>query len=140
MPELTRFHNYYDARVVATMRQPPVRNQTVIVRKHRTIQDRTLRYTFTPHYHPYVPQLVQRLVQQSVPGLQSIDTEYATPAVLNATVQGTQADGVSTTLTAGQMVQLPDGALINVPDTVRLVADRLVRVADLSKVTLTSDA
>src|SRR6266436_4589530 len=134
--QLARFHNYYDARVISTLRQKPARSGTVIVHKHRTIQDRTLRYLLTPHYHPYVPQLLERLVEKSVPGLQAIDTEYSTPAALSATAQVTLPDGTSATLAAGQTVQLADGALVNLPDPARLTADRFVRVADLSLATL----
>jgi hypothetical protein len=138
--QLARFHNYYDARVISTLRQKPARSGTVIVHKHRTIQDRTLRYLLTPHYHPYVPQLLERLVEKSVPGLQAIDTEYSTPAALSATVQVTLPDGTSATLAAGQTVQLADGALVNLPDPARLTADRFVRVADLSLATLAAGA
>lgn len=37
-------------------------------------------YAFTPHFHPYVSALLNRLIQRSVPGLQAADTEYKTNA------------------------------------------------------------
>jgi hypothetical protein len=46
--------------------------------KQITIQQRSLSYLFRVHFHPYVGQFVERLIEKSVPGLQSIDTEYLT--------------------------------------------------------------
>ncbi len=42
----------------------------------QVVKERELSYQFYAHFHPYVAQLVNRLVQQSVPGLQAADTEY----------------------------------------------------------------
>lgn len=42
----------------------------------QVIQERDLSYSFFSHFHPYVPQLLNRLIRQSVPGLQAADTEY----------------------------------------------------------------
>ena len=39
------------------------------------IRERTLSYTFRTHFHPYVGELVNRLVTGSVDGLQAADTE-----------------------------------------------------------------
>ena len=46
--------------------------------KHHTqeIKERSLTYSFHTHFHPYVPRLLSRLIQASVPGLQAMDTEY----------------------------------------------------------------
>ncbi|MGA9773952.1 MAG: insecticidal toxin protein [Blastocatellia bacterium] len=41
-----------------------------------TITDRKLSYRFYPHFHPYVAELVKRLIAGSVRGLQAADTEY----------------------------------------------------------------
>ena len=35
----------------------------------------TLTYSFSPHFHPYVPELLQKLVARSVAALQETDTE-----------------------------------------------------------------
>jgi hypothetical protein len=42
------------------------------------IRERTLSYTFRPHFHPYVGPLVHRLVTDSIDGLQGADTEDVT--------------------------------------------------------------
>mgnify|MGYP001793133692 CR=1 FL=1 len=45
------------------------------LRKTTIVQSRDLEYQFYLHSHPYILELVQRLVRQSISGLQSIDTE-----------------------------------------------------------------
>ena len=42
------------------------------------IRERTLSYAFRTHFHPYVGQLVHRLVTDSIDGLQGADTEDVT--------------------------------------------------------------
>ena len=42
------------------------------------IRERTLSYAFRAHFHPYVGQLVHRLVTDSIDGLQGADTEDVT--------------------------------------------------------------
>ena len=42
------------------------------------IRERTLRYAFRTHFHPYVGELVHRLVTDSLDGLQGADTEDVT--------------------------------------------------------------
>ena len=41
-----------------------------------TVRERTLNYQFRPHFHPYVAELVDRLLESSIAGLQAADTEY----------------------------------------------------------------
>lgn len=41
----------------------------------------SLSYTFSPHFHPYAPELLERLIADSVRGLQDADTEPAVPPV-----------------------------------------------------------
>jgi hypothetical protein len=55
------FHSLSDAKAVA---------------QHHVIERRTLSYDFTLHQHPYAGELMQRLLEGSVQGLQSADTEY----------------------------------------------------------------
>ncbi len=43
-----------------------------------SVTERTLAYQFSLHQHPYVRELVQRLVEKSVPGLEAADTDYVT--------------------------------------------------------------
>ncbi|MCI0721216.1 MAG: insecticidal toxin protein [Acidobacteria bacterium] len=72
-----KFHGYYDAKAgTALAYKPDVVWLTTTVRKHTIIQDRKLSYRFYPHFHPYVAELVRRLIEKSVPGLQAADTEY----------------------------------------------------------------
>jgi hypothetical protein len=42
------------------------------------VVEQTIGYTFSTHYHPYVPDLMTRLVNGSVPGLEGTDTDYQT--------------------------------------------------------------
>jgi hypothetical protein len=44
--------------------------------KHIIIQEREVSYRFAPHAHPFVPNLIRRLIERAVPGLQAADTEY----------------------------------------------------------------
>lgn len=72
------FHSYYDeqvglsAAVTAESLSPLARGKEI------TVEQRSLSYIFYTHFHPYVADLVQGLIEQSVPGLQSLDTEYVT--------------------------------------------------------------
>ncbi len=45
-------------------------------KKITTVYDRKLSYRFYPHFHPYTDELIKRLNERSVSGLQSTDTEY----------------------------------------------------------------
>lgn len=67
------FHGYYDAKV-RPYGAPGGRTKTV--EKHFLIQARELSYRFRPHFHPYVTELVGRLLQGSVRGLLDADTAY----------------------------------------------------------------
>lgn len=44
--------------------------------KHTKTEERKLSYRFTLHTHPYVPQLVERLINDKIPGLLGADLEY----------------------------------------------------------------
>lgn len=44
-------------------------------------RDRAARYRFNTHYHPYVSELVRKLLRGSVRGLLDADTEYGTDAL-----------------------------------------------------------
>jgi hypothetical protein len=57
------FHNYADA--------SPERPDDLLA---TTTRERTLSYQFRNHFHPYVSELVDKLVTGSVPGLQAADT------------------------------------------------------------------
>ncbi|HYC29964.1 MAG TPA: hypothetical protein VEB42_14125, partial [Chitinophagaceae bacterium] len=42
----------------------------------QVVTERQLSYSFNSHFHPYVPQLLNKLITGSVPGLQAADTIY----------------------------------------------------------------
>jgi hypothetical protein len=46
------------------------------------IRERTLSYAFRPHFHPYVGELVHRLITDSIDGLQGADTDRSLVADL----------------------------------------------------------
>lgn len=48
---------------------------SIIFQSENVLVERTLKYAFYSHYHPYVTQLIQKLIAQSISGLQSADTE-----------------------------------------------------------------
>ena len=75
--ESSQFHGYYDAKVRPYLGYNSELGWTTeFTRKHTTIQERKLSYQFYSHFHPYVAELVQRLIAKSVSGLQATDTEY----------------------------------------------------------------
>jgi len=53
---------------------PPL--QPIEIKKHYIIQEREVSYDIRLHAHPYVRQLVKRLLQNEVRGLQDADTDY----------------------------------------------------------------
>jgi len=105
--------------------------------------ERELSYRFYPHFHPYLAELVRRLIEKSVPGLQAVDTEYlpksddgtlvvlpdstlvALAADLEVTLsggdtllEGTQIflpDGTTVTLAGGSAVTLPGSMVVTQP-------------------------
>jgi hypothetical protein len=100
-----------------------------------TFRDRSVSYQFFPHFHPYVPALIQRLNEGGFPELQDTDTLYlpqpnpppgqplqpltaiagSTRATLLANVMGTRPNGgPSVALSAGTPITLPAGTTINV--------------------------
>jgi hypothetical protein len=68
MNSTNRFHIYEVLALIVETKE----------RKYFIIQERTLRYRFFLHQHPYVQQLMQRLLRKGTPGLQAADTEYET--------------------------------------------------------------
>lgn len=72
-----QFHGYLDANVRPFLNER-IRpgGRSTKIRKHTTIQERTLSYQFYAHFHPYVEELTHKLITQSVSGLQAADTVY----------------------------------------------------------------
>jgi len=70
---VTSFHTNLDRELVELI--VPRKKNTPVV-KHTTIVTRNLSYKCYVHFHPYSKQLMRRLVQKSISGLQAMDTEY----------------------------------------------------------------
>src|SRR5690242_9631644 len=70
------FHGYYDVRTrpYQTYRQDLGWSKTIV--RHITTEERTLSYQFSPHYHPYIANLIKRLVEGDLADLQAADTDY----------------------------------------------------------------
>lgn len=83
------------------------------------ILERSLRYRFYPHFHPYPDELIKRLIEGSVRGLQDADTEYAEdePLVLPNSTLVRMPDGRSATLRDGIRVRLDDHTNVRLPDS-----------------------
>ena len=123
----TRFHGYLDSETRANQVYKPGLGWTATtIEKHITIQERTLSYQFYPHFHPYVTELVRRLTEGSVRGLQATDTEYvedpdgtletlpgSTIVALAADTKVTPSGGTERTVPRGARFTLPDGTAVN---------------------------
>ncbi|AKU92350.1 insecticidal toxin protein [Vulgatibacter incomptus] len=92
--------------------------------KYVVIQDRDVRYRFHSHSHPYIGQLVQRLLRGGVRGLQAADTDY---------VKG----GIS--LPGSVEVSLPKDAIVNLSaqSEITLLASVEATLSGGQKITLT---
>lgn len=93
----TVFHGYFDVKAVAEYDSQLV-----------NVLERSLSYRFYAHYHPFVTELLKRLVETSVSGLLDADTEYATPVQLSNQSQVDLPDGSSVSLAAGVVVIVAD--------------------------------
>src|SRR5262245_9167515 len=95
---------------------------------HTGATTRELSYRFYSHFHPYVTELVRRLIEGSVRGLQATDTEYADNpdgtlkvlpnsvlAALTADVNVTGPGNEQRTIQKGAQVRLFDGASVRLP-------------------------
>src|SRR2546428_608412 len=78
--------------------------ETVTGERHIVTQTRTLSYRFYPHFHPYVRELVKRLIEKSVSGLQAADTDYMQ-----------NSDGTFQTLPFSFEIALPMGLALQLP-------------------------
>jgi hypothetical protein len=72
------FHGYYDEQIGLSTAVDLQLMPELQFGKKITVQQRSLSYLFKVHFHPYVSKFVRRLLEESIPGLQSIDTEYLT--------------------------------------------------------------
>ena len=131
----SQFHGYYDAVVLPYQQDTPSRQGRTI-----TIQERELSYQFSAHFHPYVTELIQRLIEKSVRGLLAADTEYSTPVRLSAPALVKYPNGSTATLAQDTLVTLPEGAVINLTDgdrtPIQLSGNQVLKLADETPVTL----
>jgi Tc toxin complex TcA C-terminal TcB-binding domain/Concanavalin A-like lectin/glucanases superfamily len=114
MKEEQGFHNYYDA------------NYGMLSSKE--LMTREFSYRFYSHFHPYVAELVNRLVKKSILGLQAADTEYSssnnkgilevlpdsTLVALTADVEVTLSDGNKLKVSKGTQIFLLDGTGVTI--------------------------
>ena len=108
--ESTAFHGYSDNRA-------PFGSETFGSETLRRIRQFQLSYRFYPHFHPYPADLVRRLIEGSVRGLQDADTDYdeddgGRPALLPNSTRVRMPDG--------EAVILPDGTEVRVADVLNL--------------------
>ncbi|XHX76337.1 MAG: hypothetical protein RBJ76_18070 [Stenomitos frigidus ULC029] len=132
----SQFHAYYDA-VVLPYQQDTSYQQG---RTTTTIQERELSYQFSAHFHPYVTELIQRLIKKSVGGLLAADTEYSTLAKLAAPALVKYPNGSTATLAQDTLITLPEGVVINLTDggstPIQLSGNQILKLADETPVTL----
>lgn len=99
--------------------------------KYFIVQERTLSYRFTLHQHPYVQQLMQRLLRKGTPGLQAADTEYNTRIRLTHATQAKDQTGRGVQLAADEIVHLRDGtAAVLDGQNVRFAGSKVLKSLD----------
>ncbi len=98
---ITAFHGFYDSVYLDSKG----RTGTITGERHIVTQTRTLRYRFYPHFHPYVRALGKRLIEGSVAGLQSADTDYVQK----------NSDRTFATLPDSFQIALPIGLVVDLP-------------------------
>jgi hypothetical protein len=103
--------------------------------KYYVVQERDVSYHFYLHQHPYVRQLVQRLVRKGTNGLQAADTEYNTRVSLTNATPTKGSSGSSVQLPAGEIVHVPDGATATLDgNPVRFAGSKILKLSDDSAV------
>ena len=124
------FHGCYDANCGLNLCRP-----TNIDFRLTTILNRELSYRFYPHFHPHMGELVRRLIEKSVPGLQAVDTEYesnsdGTLVVLPDSTLVSLAADLEVTLSGGNKLKVSEGTQIFLPDetAVKLVGGSEVKL------------
>ncbi len=132
-----RFHGYLDTELVY---RPDRIIETKEI-KHFIIQEREVSYRFYPHFHPYVGQLIQRLLRKSISGLQAADTEYNTRIQLSNATAGKDPDGKIVQLASGETVNLLDGATAKLDDgrIIRFAGSKVLNQLDETPVTLSAN-
>jgi hypothetical protein len=131
------FHRYLDTEL-AFQRYRVVETKET---KHLIIQEREVSYRFNSHFHPYVGQLVRRLLRKSTAGLQAADTEYNTRVLLSAAVAAKDANSKLVQLSDGETVYLSDGAMVAESDgsLIRFAGPIVLRQPDGTLITPTAN-
>lgn len=97
------FHGYHDSEMVIWPEHAAKKKEM----KHFIIKEREVSYRFYPHFHPYAGQLIQRLLQKSIPGLEAADTEYApNGAVLPESIEITFGVNAEMNIPSGSQIML----------------------------------
>ena len=104
--------------------------------KYFVIQERELSYRFYLHQHPYVQQLVQRLLRKGTNGLQAADTEYNTRIKLTNATASRDSFGNPIQLAAGEIVYLSDGATATLEGSaIRFAGSKVIKLLNNFPVT-----
>lgn len=99
--------------------------------KYFVIQERELSYRFHLHQHPYVQQLLQRLIRKGTAGLQAADTEYNTRVRLTVATSAERLDGRPVQLAADEVLHIPDGATATLDGSaIRLAGSKVLTLLD----------
>src|SRR5258708_4882372 len=149
MNQVQSFHDSIDRNVRAFQNYKPGSGWGKGV-SHITFRDRSVKYLFFPHFHPYVAanralvagmklSLMERLKENGLAGLEDSDTLYmpqpntasglpltiirgSTRGPLTATLSATRVtDGAVLSLTAGTPITLPDATVVSVPNGTTVV-------------------
>jgi hypothetical protein len=128
------FHGYLDAEYVQSTTDLYTEGKKI---KHFIIQEREVSYRFYPHFHPYIGQLIQRLLQKSTAGLQAADTEYNTRVQLSNSTGAKDPDGKGVQLASGETVNLLEGATAKLGDgkVIRFAGSKVLNQLDGTLVT-----
>ncbi|HVQ40077.1 MAG TPA: hypothetical protein VMS31_21235 [Pyrinomonadaceae bacterium] len=98
-----RFHGHLAAELAVNPKRTIETKET----KYFVIQEREVSYRFYLHQHPYVQQLMQRLLRAGSSGLQAADTEYASNrASLPGSLEVALATNVGVNIPAGSRIAL----------------------------------
>lgn len=139
------FHGHLDTELVFTpggiVKYKPGRVGETKATKRFIIRERDLSYRFYLHEHPYVRELIQRLLREGTAGLQAADTLYdSSKASLPGSIEiEISADSLTATVSKGSRIAL----LKNVQATsgsgaIELGADMEVKLAEDAQVTFPS--
>jgi Tc toxin complex TcA C-terminal TcB-binding domain len=101
--DYNHFHGYLDTELFFQPGRVDVTKET----KYVIIQERYISYRFYLHQHPYVQQLVQRLLRKGTFGLEAADTEYKPDKTsLPGSLEISLNKNASVTVTLGSRIAL----------------------------------